>query len=83
MVDLVLWYLKSKPKIIKSFSNNICTKKNKLNLHDQVVSLIKFESNVIVKLSYILGVFIHTITESWFMVIKVHLSKVLIMSLQC
>ena len=51
MVDLVLWYLKSKPKIIKSFSNNICTKKNKLNLHDQVVSLIKFESNVIVKLS--------------------------------
>jgi len=51
MIDMILWFLKCQPKSIKSFANNFNTRKKNLNINDQVVSLIKFENNVIVKLS--------------------------------
>ena len=50
MIDMILWFLECQPISIKSFANNFCIKKI-LNINDQVVSLIKFENNVIVKLS--------------------------------
>ena len=49
LIDLVLWYLKTEVSYVKSFSNNLCIKKDTID--DQVVSLIKFNNGVIVKLS--------------------------------
>ena len=51
MVDLLNWFVDSEVDSIKGFSNDFCTKKNKLNIKDNAVALVKLKNKVIVKLS--------------------------------
>ena len=38
MVDLLNWFVDSEVDSIKGFSNDFCTKKNKLNIKDNLCS---------------------------------------------
>ena len=51
LIDLLIWFLKAKPKKVSAFSNNFCTKKSIKGVHDQVTAIIQLTSKTIVKLS--------------------------------
>jgi predicted dehydrogenase len=51
LVDLLNWISNSRVKEIKSFANKICTYKTKFKYKDCVISLLKYENNMIAKIS--------------------------------
>ncbi len=51
MIDLLQWFTEDLPIKIKSFSNSICTRDSKVDVKDFNVSILKFKSDLVAKIS--------------------------------
>jgi len=51
MIDLLQWFTEDLPIKIKSFSNSICTENSNVSVKDFNVSILKFQSSLVAKIS--------------------------------
>ena len=55
LVDLILWLIKKKPKSVFTYSNNIVSKNFKFRYPDNILTILKLENNITIKISVKFG----------------------------